>query len=261
VPVSGARVSVQPVSPSHSTSHSTSHPLAGRTALVTGASRGIGQATALALSAAGAQVVLVARGAEALSAAAAACGPRAVACAGDVSTPEGAAAIVDEVLRRLSAPPDLLINNAGMFSLSPVHETSAADFADTVTVNLIAPFRLLRAFLPAWRTRGAGHVVTVGSVADRHPFPENGAYAASKYGARALHEVVRAETHGTGVRCTLVSPGPVDTPLWDPVQPETREGFPARDAMLRASDVADAIVFAVTRPAHVNVDELRLGRA
>jgi NADP-dependent 3-hydroxy acid dehydrogenase YdfG len=237
------------------------HPLAGRTALVTGASRGIGRATAEALSAAGASVVLVARGADALDAAAAACGPRARAIPADVADPGQAARLVEQVLAGLGAPPDVLVNNAGVFSLHPVHDTSLDDFAATVGVNLIAPFHLLRAFLPAWRARGHGHVVTVGSVADRHPFPDNGAYAASKFGARALHEVVRAETQGTGVRCTLVSPGPVDTPLWDPLQPETREGFPTREAMLRAADVADAIVFAVTRPPHVNVDELRLGRA
>lgn len=237
------------------------HPLSGRTALVTGASRGIGQGAAAALAAAGAQVVLVARGADALAAAASACGPRAVALPGDVRTAAGAAAIVTGVLRQLGAPPDILVNNAGLFSLAPVHETDADVFAETVDVNLVAPFRLVRAFLAAWRTRGGGHIVTIGSVADRHPFPDNGAYAASKFGARALHEVVRAETQGTGVRCTLVSPGPVDTPLWDPVQPETREGFPSREAMLRAADVADAVVWSVTRPSHVNIDELRLGRA
>ncbi len=236
------------------------HPLAGRTALVTGASRGIGRATAEALAAAGAQVLLVARGAVGLAEAAAACGPRGIALPGDVASTEGAAALVEAARERLGGPPDLLVNNAGIFALAPVHETDVAAFAATVEVNLLAPFRLLRAFLPAWRARGTGHVVTIGSVADRHPFPDNGAYAASKYGARALHEVVRAETQGTGVRCALVSPGPVDTPLWDPVQPETREGFPSRAAMLRAADVADAVVWVATRPAHVNIDELRLGR-
>jgi NADP-dependent 3-hydroxy acid dehydrogenase YdfG len=173
----------------------------------------------------------------------------------------GAAGIIEGVFARLGTAPDILVNNAGLFDLAPVHETDTEAFAEMVEVNLGAPFRLLRAVLPAWRARGAGHLVTVGSVADRHAFPDNGAYAASKHGARALHEVVRAETQGTGVRCTLVSPGPVDTPLWDPVRPETRAGFPSRDAMLRAMDVADAIVWAVTRPVHVNVDELRLGRS
>jgi NADP-dependent 3-hydroxy acid dehydrogenase YdfG len=239
----------------------TSHPLAGRTALVTGASRGIGRATAEGLAGAGAQVVLVARGAQDLAESAAACGPRAAALVGDVASADGAARLVHDVLERLAGPPDILVNNAGLFTLAPVHETALEDFAATVDLNLVAPFRLLRAFLPAWRGRGRGHVVTIGSIADRHPFPDNGAYAASKFGARALHEVVRAETQGTGVRASLVSPGPVDTPLWDPVQPETRDGFPARAAMLRAADVAEAVLWAVTRPDHVNVDELRLGRA
>lgn len=232
-----------------------------KVALVTGASQGIGRATAEALATAGAEVILVARGADALAAAAAACGPRATAMPGDVATADGAATLVQAVWQRLGGPPDVLVNNAGLFALAPVHETDVAEFSATLELNLVAPFRLLRAFLPAWRGRGAGQVVTIGSVADRHPFPDNGAYAASKFGARALHEVVRAETQGTGVRCSLVSPGPVDTPLWDPIQPETREGFPSREAMLRAVDVADAVVWCATRPPHVNIDELRLGRA
>ncbi len=101
----------------------------------------------------------------------------------------------------------------------------------------------------------------MGSVADRRAFPGNAAYAASKFGLRGLHEVLREELRGTGVRATLVSPGPVDTPLWDPLDPDTREGFTPRAAMLGAADVADAILWAVTRPAAVNVDELRLARA
>jgi NADP-dependent 3-hydroxy acid dehydrogenase YdfG len=127
--------------------------------------------------------------------------------------------------------------------------------------NLVAPFLFLHAFLPAMQAHGDGHIVTVGSVADRTTFPENGAYAASKFGLRALHEVLRAELRGTGVRATLVSPGPVDTSLWDSVRSEAREGIASRAAMLSADAVADAIFFAVTRPADVNVDEMRLGRA
>jgi NADP-dependent 3-hydroxy acid dehydrogenase YdfG len=103
--------------------------------------------------------------------------------------------------------------------------------------------------------------VTIGSIADRMAFPENAAYAASKFGARAMHEVMRAELRGTGIRTTLISPGPVDTPLWDPLSPESRPGFTPRSAMLPADAVAEAIVFAVTRPASVNIDELRLSRA
>jgi NADP-dependent 3-hydroxy acid dehydrogenase YdfG len=104
-------------------------------------------------------------------------------------------------------------------------------------------------------------VVTIGSIADRVVFPDNGAYAASKFGLRALHEVMRAELRGSGVRATLVSPGPVDTPLWDPIGPDARPGFTPRAAMLAADAVADAILYAVTRPPSVNVDELRLTRS
>ncbi|NUQ22038.1 MAG: SDR family NAD(P)-dependent oxidoreductase, partial [Gemmatimonadaceae bacterium] len=114
---------------------------------------------------------------------------------------------------------------------------------------------------PGMRAAGAGHVVTIGSIADRATFPENAAYAASKFGARALHQVMREELRGSGVRATLVSPGPVDTPLWDAVGPDDREGFTPRARMLSADAVADAVLFALTRDASVNIDELRLSRS
>jgi NADP-dependent 3-hydroxy acid dehydrogenase YdfG len=103
--------------------------------------------------------------------------------------------------------------------------------------------------------------VTIGSIADRAAFPENGAYAASKFGLRALHEVLLAELRGSGVRATLVSPGPVDTALWDEVNPDQREGFTPRARMLSAAGVAAAVRFAITQPAGMNVDELRLSRS
>jgi NADP-dependent 3-hydroxy acid dehydrogenase YdfG len=103
--------------------------------------------------------------------------------------------------------------------------------------------------------------VSIGSIADHVAFPENAAYAASKFGVRALHEVLRAELKGSGVRATLISPSAVDTPLWDPVNPDERPGFTARREMLRAEAVAAAVMFAVTQPADVNVDELRLSGA
>ena len=106
---------------------------------------------------------------------------------------------------------------------------------------------------------GRGTYVSVGSVADHVGFPENAAYAAAKYGLRGLHETLVAEYWGTGVRLTLVSPGPTDTAIWDPFDPDHRPGFPARAAMLRPSDVADAILFVATRPPSVQVDWLRLG--
>jgi NADP-dependent 3-hydroxy acid dehydrogenase YdfG len=179
----------------------------------------------------------------------------------DVSDPGAIDTMSDLVRRELGDAPDLVVNNAGLFRLAAVHLTDPADFAAALDVNLVAPFRLLHAFLPAMRERRHGHIVSIGSIADRMAFPENGAYAASKFGLRGLHQVLRAELAGSGVRATLVSPGPVDTPLWDEVNPDTRPGFTPRAAMLRPDAVAAAVLYAISQPADVNVDELRLSRS
>jgi NADP-dependent 3-hydroxy acid dehydrogenase YdfG len=106
--------------------------------------------------------------------------------------------------------------------------------------------------------RGSGHFVTIGSIADHAAYPGNSAYAASKHGLRGLHEVLRAELAGSGIRATLVSPGSVNTDMWNPVNPDAKQGFVRRADMLRAEDVAEAVLFAVTRPARVDVTEIRL---
>ena len=136
-----------------------------------------------------------------------------------------------------------------------------SSFAADLQTNLVAPLRFVRALLPDMRARGSGDIVTIGSVADRAIFPENAAYAASKHGARALHEVLRLETRGSGVRAMLISPGPVDTALWDSIDPDHRDGFIPRAQMLSPQAVADAVLYAVTQPREVNVDELRLSRS
>ena len=125
-------------------------------------------------------------------------------------------------------------------------------------VNLVAPFLVLRAILPRWRELGRGHAITLGSVVDRTIFADNGAYSASKFGARGMHEVLRAETKGTGIRATLVAPSSTDTPIWDSVKLAANNRFPPREYMLSARAVAEAVVWAAMRPANVNVDELRL---
>jgi NADP-dependent 3-hydroxy acid dehydrogenase YdfG len=120
---------------------------------------------------------------------------------------------------------------------------------------------MVHAALPLMRKRGSGDIVTIGSIADHAAFPANAAYASSKFGVRALHSVLREETRGTGVRASLVSPGPVDTPLWDPIDPDTRPGFTPRAKMLSASAVANAVVWIATLPPDCNVDELRLSHS
>lgn len=224
---------------------------------MTGASRGIGAAIARALSGAGAKVVLTARTAADLKRIAGELnGAVAVAC--DLTDAASLADAVAAARAALGGPPDILVNNAGIFRTGPVDQLEPDTVEETLRINLFVPFRVVHAFLPGMRARGSGHIVTIGSVADRKIFPNNSAYSASKFGLRAMHEVMRTELRGTGVRATLVSPSSVDTPMWD-----TASGadLPPRDAMLKPEAVADAVVFALTRPMDVNIDELRLARS
>jgi NAD(P)-dependent dehydrogenase (short-subunit alcohol dehydrogenase family) len=165
---------------------------------------------------------------------------------------------MDEVLAEFG-PPHIVVNNAGGFLLRLFEETTEEDLLEQLDINLIAPFNVARAFLPAMRQAGRGHLVTIGSIADHAAFPENAAYAASKFGLRGLHETLVAEYRGTGIRLTLVSPGPTDTSIWDPFDPDRRAGFTPRAKMLKPADVAGAVVWAVTQPANVAVELIRLG--
>lgn len=235
--------------------------LAGRSALVTGASRGIGEAVARALAAAGARVALAARSAEALATLARDLGAPHLAVVADITVPADVAALAARVTAWAGGAPDILVGSAGAFPRAPLHEQDPDEFARALALNATAPFRVLRAFLPAMREARRGDVVTIGSVADRHAYPGNAAYSAGKFGNRATHEVLRAETRGTGVRAILIAPGPVDTAIWDPHEDSLGRTLPPRDRMLRVDDVARAVVFAVAQPRHVDVEELRLSPA
>lgn len=231
------------------------------TAVITGASKGIGAALARRFVREGVRVALLARTPAPLQAVANELGASAMAFPCDLTNADDVTDVAERISASFGSAPDLLVNNAGLFQLAPVDTMTPADFSAVVQTNLVAPFLLTRALLPAMRQRGSGTIVTLGSIADRNVFPENGAYAASKFGLRALHEAMRGELRGSGVRAVLVSPGPVDTPLWDPINPDGRPGFTPRASMLTADDVADAIWFAASRPASVNIDELRLSRS
>jgi 3-oxoacyl-[acyl-carrier protein] reductase len=228
--------------------------LEGRFAVVTGASRGIGAAVADRLAAEGAQVARLARTLRARA------HPRGIDLPCDLTQEADVGHAAERILGQFGAP-DVLVSNAGAFLVSPLDRTDAVTFDEQVAVNLRAPFLVARAFLPAMRAAGRGLHLTVGSIADHVAFPENAAYAASKYGVRGLHESLRREFRGSGVRFTLLSPGPTDTTIWDPVEPETRPGFVPRSRMLRPDDIADVVVFLATRPARVEIDWVRVNPA
>jgi 3-oxoacyl-[acyl-carrier protein] reductase len=233
--------------------------LKGKTALVTGASRGIGLAVARALVEAGAWVAMVARTEADLARAAEEVGGHPIPA--DVTSPATVHGLTGYVTELLGDTPDLLVNSAGVFALSPLARTDPAEFQRQLSVNLFGPFLLIRAFLPLMLQRGSGHVVNLGSVAGRVAFPENGAYGASKFGLRGMHEVLVQEIRGTGVRATLVEPGATDTPLWDPVDPDGRDDLPSRAQMLSPDDVARAVLFAASQPRGVEIPLLSVQSA
>ena len=225
--------------------------LIGKIAAVTGASRGIGLAVADELRAAGAHTVRLARSLADGS------GDRETTLRCDVTRPDDVERAVSRIETALGVP-DIVVNNAGVFFVKRLDETTADMFAQSIATNLTGPFLVAHAFVPAMVRRGSGHLVTIGSSSDRIAYPGNSAYAASKYGVRGLHEVIAAELTGTGVRTTLVSPGAVNTEMWDPIDPDRTEGFRKRADMMRAEDVAEAVLFAVTREERVTVTEIRM---
>jgi NAD(P)-dependent dehydrogenase (short-subunit alcohol dehydrogenase family) len=228
--------------------------LAGRVAVITGASRGIGAAAAETLAGEGARVIRLARTLRDVTRD----NVEDVRC--DLTDPQQVSRVAERIIAQYGAP-DIVVSNAGAFLLRALEATETAEVDLQLAVNVKAPFYIAKAFLPSMRAAGKGSFISIGSVADHVGFPENAAYAASKYGLRGLHETLVAEYSGTGVRLTLISPGPTDTNMWDSVDLDNREGFTPRAMMLRPADVAEAITFVATRPSHVVIEMLRLGPA
>jgi NAD(P)-dependent dehydrogenase (short-subunit alcohol dehydrogenase family) len=228
--------------------------LAGKVAVVTGASRGIGAAVAFRFAADGAIVVRMARSLKASR------GPTTLDLPCDLSREQDVERAAGDALSAFGAP-DILVSNAGAFMLASLESTTPAEFDRQWAVNARAPFLVARAFLPAMREAGRGRHIAIGSVSDHRAFPDNAAYASSKFALRGLHEVLREEFRGSGVTCTLISPGPTDTAAWDAVNPDERPGFIPRRGMLRPDDVAEAVYYVAASPPRIDIDWIRLGPA
>lgn len=226
-------------------------------ALITGASSGIGRATAIALAQAGRDLVLVSRSPEKLAALA-----RDLADAGvQVKTLALDLAELAQVKPSLEAaiadigPIDILINNAGMGYTGPLATMPLEDWQQVMDLNLTSVLLCMQAVLPGMRDRGSGTILNIASVAAYNAFPDWGAYSVSKAGLVTLSQILAAEERDHGIRVTVVAPGAVNTPLWD--TDTVSADFP-RAAMLTPDIVAQAIVSAVQLPPNAVIDELKL---
>lgn len=230
-------------------------PLQDRLALVTGASSGIGAATARALSDAGARVVLAARRVERLEALAAEL-PGAEALALDVRD----AAAVRAAVEPLEL--DIVLANAGLaLGTASIQDGDPAQWAQVIDTNVMGVLHVVRAALPKMLARERGDVVLLGSVAGRQVYPGGNVYNASKFAVHAIYQALRLDAGGKRVRFTTVDPGMVETEFsrvrFEGDEERARAVYSGLDA-LRPEDVADAVLYAVTRPPHVNVGEIVL---
>ncbi|HLM10648.1 MAG TPA: SDR family NAD(P)-dependent oxidoreductase [Thermoleophilaceae bacterium] len=235
-------------------------PLEGSVAAVTGASSGIGEATSLALAAAGASVALGARRADRLEVLAERIGERTLVRAVDVSDESQARAFIEDAHAELGGL-DILVNNAGVMLLGPVAGASTDDWRRMVGVNLLGLLYCTHAALPLMGGRGGGDIVNVSSVAGRRADAGAAVYNMTKFGVHAFSEALRQEALHAAVRVTTVAPGFVETELQghnvDPVVRRAMEKSREQiGEVLRPEDIADAILHAVTRPPHVCVNEV-----
>ena len=239
-----------------------SESLEGRVAAVTGASSGIGEATALALARAGVAVALTARREDRLRELAERIeeeGGRAHAHPADLGDERQARGFVEATYEHLGRL-DVLVNNAGLMLLGPIEGADTEGWRRMVEVNCLGLLYCTHAALPIMREQGSGHIVNLSSVAGRFARTGAGVYNLTKFGVNAFSESLRQELVPHRIRVTVVEPGFVDTELQGHNEGAAAQGIEQmREEIgetLLAEDIADGIVWAVTRPEHVAVSEV-----
>ncbi|TMK47083.1 MAG: SDR family NAD(P)-dependent oxidoreductase [Alphaproteobacteria bacterium] len=236
--------------------------LKGKVALVTGASSGIGAATALALAAEGARVAIAARRVQRLNDLADRIrqgGGEALPITADVREEAQASAMVQRVLQDFGRL-DMLLNVAGVGVAAPFQNTTTAEYRQMVEVNFLGLLYPIHAALPAMKTQGAGHIVIVSSGTGRYIHPST-VYSGTKHAASAMAESLRREIGKDWIRVTSIEPGAVRTEFTSHMRDEVRASVDQRlgdMVQLESEDVAAAILYAVTQPPHVNVNILTL---
>lgn len=225
-----------------------------QTALITGASSGIGKATALAFAKAGVNVALVSRSPEKLAAVASAAQATGVTAKTYVID----LADVEQVQKQIGAIAldcdiNILVNCAGIAYIGTLSETPLADWREVIDLNLTSVWQCILGILPSMRDRSDGTIINVASIAGKQPFPEWGAYSISKAGLIALSKTLAAEERANGIRVTAICPGAVNTELWDTINANFD-----RQTMLTPEIVAESIVYTALLPKQAVVDELTL---
>jgi NADP-dependent 3-hydroxy acid dehydrogenase YdfG len=240
----------------------TDSPLSSTVALVTGASSGIGEATALALSGAGATVALVARRGDRLEDLAARIGERAIAVPADLTDPAEPARVIEEVVARAGRL-DILVNNAGVMLLGPIEGAPLSEWERMIDLNLRALVQCSHAALPhllaaaGGEPRGVADLVNISSVAGRVARNGSGVYNLTKWGVGAFSESLRQEVTTRQVRVGLVEPGATESELVQQNRPEIIASLSLGGlSPIAAADITDAILYMVTRPRHVGVNEM-----
>jgi NADP-dependent 3-hydroxy acid dehydrogenase YdfG len=239
-----------------------SKPLSGKVALVTGASSGIGDATARALAAAGADVVVTARRVDRLDALVKELekeGVKAHAIAADLLKDADNKRIVTETEEKFGRL-DILVNNAGVMLLSPVADSNPDDWRRMLELNVLAMMISSQAALPGMKKRGGGDIINISSTAGRTANPAGAGYSATKFGVVAFSEALRREVQKDKIRICVIEPGLVATELRDHIpDPATKKFIDSWAETLRQlqpEDIANAVVYVASQPAHVNVNEI-----
>jgi NADP-dependent 3-hydroxy acid dehydrogenase YdfG len=236
--------------------------LAGRVALITGASSGIGQASAAALAAAGAIVVVVARRAERLQALVhriEAAGGQALALPGDVSDEAAARSVVAETVKRYSRL-DVLVNSAGAIQAGNVEHANLDQWRRVIEVNLLGTLYTCHAALAPMRAQGSGSIINIGSLACRTTSPIYNPYNTSKFGMYAMNDGLRQEVGPSNIRVCMIAPGATSTEIAqgisDPAHRDAIHQYTHQEGAMKPEDVAAAVMFIVSLPQRVAVSEL-----
>jgi short-subunit dehydrogenase len=226
-------------------------------ALITGASSGIGRATALTFARAGIDIALIARHEDRLEAVAEEArnlGVEAKAFPLDLAKVEQVHAQIDSIVAAFG-PVNILVNNAGMGYTGDLIDTSLADWQRVIDLNLTSVFQCIKGVLPGMRDQGSGTIINVVSIAGLQVFPNWGAYCVSKFGLMALSKTLAMEERANGIRVTALCPGSVNTPIWDS---ETVQADFDRSLMLTPEIVAESILHVALLPKVAVIEELTL---